>query len=241
LRKGFLPYLEKENPDIVCIQETKVQAREVVPEDVKGYTFHFNDAARKGHGGTGILTKVPPIKFTNGMGVMEHDITARVIAAEFEKFILVNTYNPSIGSKMDKIDNRIAWDKDYRQYIAELTKNKPVVICGDLNVAYMNIDRPRPEGDPDFRAATMTDSEISGFKQLLDVGLVDAFRHLYPDKRLVYTWWQNFANARERNLGWRIDHFLVSDSIKDKVKEVYTRYYVPGSDHAPLLLHLEKI
>jgi exodeoxyribonuclease-3 len=240
IKKDFLKDIRMMNPDVLCLQETKA-----APEDVKstlellgGYELHVNSAkARKGYSGTAILTKTKPLGVTFDMGVEEHDQEGRVISAEFDGYYLVTVYVPNAGEGLKRLDYRAKWDEDFRKYLVALNQKKPVIIAGDLNVAHQPIDIARAKENYN-KSAGYTQIEIDGFTRLLESGFVDVFRRLYPEE-VKYTYWNYLFNARSRNVGWRIDYFLVSDELVSKVKDapIYNQYL--GSDHCPVGLLLE--
>lgn len=241
IKKDFLKDVKEMNPDILCLQETKAQ-----PEDaqtalsaVEGYKFFTNSSkARKGYSGTAILTKEDPISVTYDMGIEEHDQEGRVITAEFEDFFLVTVYTPNSGEGMKRLDYRTTWDEAFRDHVSALEEKKPTIICGDLNVAHTEIDIARPKANYN-KTSGYTQKEIDGLNNLLNAGFFDSFRAFYPDE-VKYSWWNYKFRARERNVGWRIDYFLVSNSLKDNLKDalIYNEYY--GSDHCPVGIILDK-
>lgn len=235
IKKDFLKDLKEMDPDILCLQETKAGLDEVklTLELVEGYEVFINSSkARKGYSGTAILTKVPPINVTYDMGIDEHDQEGRVITAEFEEFFLVTVYVPNAGEGLKRLDYRAKWDEDFTNYLISLNEIKPVVMCGDLNVAHSEIDIARAKENYN-KSAGYTQVEIDGFERLLDAGFVDTFRYLYPEE-IKYTYWNYIFNARAKNVGWRIDYFLVSEELMPKVKDaiIYNEYM--GSDHCPV-------
>lgn len=238
-KKDFFDDVAKMNPDILCLQETKAQPDEVEEalKDLQDYPYHYyNSAERKGYSGTAILSKIKPISVTNDIGISEHDTEGRVICAEFEDFYLVNTYVPNSGNGLVRLEYREEWDRDFQNYLKNLAKTKPVILCGDLNVAHQAIDLKNDKSNYN-KTAGYTQIEIDGMSRLLDSGFVDSFRHFYPDKE-VYSYWSYRFNSRAKNTGWRIDYFIVSESLIDKVKEsnILGEYY--GSDHCPVELIL---
>ena len=239
-KKDFFDDISKINPDILCLQETKAQDSEVEKAlaEMTDYHQYYNSAERKGYSGVALLSKIEPISITYDMGVEEHDQEGRVLCAEFEDFYLVNTYVPNSGAKLVRLDYRKTWDDDFRAYLKNLKKTKPVILCGDLNVAHKAIDLKNDKANYN-KTAGYTQVEIDGMDKLLDIGLVDSFRHFYPEEEGKYTFWSYRFKSRERNTGWRIDYFLVSESFMDKVKsnEILSEYY--GSDHCPIQLELE--
>lgn len=237
LKKTFLQSVEELNADVICLQETKAQ-----PEDVKtalstvpGYHFYTNSSkARKGYSGTAILTKKEPLSISYDMGIEIHDQEGRVITAEFENFYLVTVYTPNSGEGLKRLDYREDWDTAFREHVMALDEKKPVVVCGDLNVAHNEIDIARAK--PNYnKSSGYTQKEIDGLDRLLDVGFIDTFRHLYPEE-IKYSWWNYKFGARERNVGWRIDYFLLSERIKTKLQDSYIYNDHFGSDHCPVAI-----
>lgn len=248
LKKGFIDYVNKENPDILSLQETKAQQGQA-EVDLPNYTEYWNSAIRKGYSGTAIFTKEPAlsvVKDLNEKGKVyatedkygNANTEGRVIAAEFEHFYLVNVYTPNAKPDLSRLEFRHKlWDPKFLAYVKELEQNKPVVFCGDLNVAHKEIDLARP--DSNHNSHGFTDQEREGFDKILAAGFVDSLRIFHPDEPNLYTWWTTWGGARARNVGWRIDYFLVSESIKDNVKEAFIRPEIMGSDHCPVGLVLE--
>ncbi len=237
-KKDFFEDISKIEPDIICLQETKAQDAEVEKAlaDLTQYHQFFNSAERKGYSGTAILCKTKPLSVTNDMGVAEHDTEGRVQCAEFEDFYLVNVYVPNSGQKLERLDYRQKWDKDFRNYLKNLEKSKPVILCGDLNVAHRAIDLKNDKSNYN-KTAGYTQIEIDGMDNLTNAGFVDTFRHFHPEE-VAYTYWSYRFKSRERNTGWRIDYFLVSKSLIEKIKnvEILSQYY--GSDHCPVQLEM---
>ena len=231
VNKGFKEFFEKINADIFCIQETKCQPEQIELE-FDGYYAYWNSAEKKGYSGTAIFTKQKPICVTYGIGIDEHDKEGRVITLEFKDFYMVNIYTPNAKRGLERLDYRQIWEDEVRKYLLKLDKVKPVVMCGDLNVAHEEIDLKNPKSNRGN--AGFTDEERQKMTQLLDAGFVDSFRYLYPDKTDSYTWWSYMGRAREKNVGWRIDYFIVSQDIKDKIKEAMIYPEVMGSDHCPI-------
>ena len=240
IKKDFLKDIKAVNPDILCLQETKSTTEEaklaltLLPE----YKIYANASkARKGYSGTAILTKTEPISVTYDLGIEEHDQEGRVITAEFENFILVTVYTPNSGEGMKRLDYRQTWDVAFKDHILELEEKKPVIICGDLNVAHTELDLARPKANMNKQSG-YTEEEIAGFNNLLDIGYFDSFRHFYPEE-VKYSWWNYKYNARSRNVGWRIDYFLVSEAIKTEVVGADIYNDILGSDHCPVGLKLK--
>jgi exodeoxyribonuclease III len=240
VKKDFVKDVRTMNPDILCLQETKASAEEVrsllhlLPE----YKSYVNSSkARKGYSGTAILTKLTPLNVTCDMNIEEHDQEGRVITAEFTEFFLVTVYVPNAGDGLKRLEYREKWNEDFKNYIQSLNLKKPVIIGGDLNVAHKEIDIARARDNYD-RSPGYTQREIDGFERLLSGGYIDTFRYLNP-ATIKYTYWNNFFNSRARNVGWRIDYFLVSDSIISKVKEAEIYNEFMGSDHCPISLKVD--
>ena len=234
-KKGFLDFFNKINAVIFCIQETKMQEGQIKLE-LEGYNQYFNYATRKGYSGTAIFTRIKPKNVTYGIGIEEHDQEGRVITLEFEKFYFITCYTPNSGRELARLDYRMTWEEAFRKYLKELDKKKPVIICGDLNVAHKEIDLKNPKTNR--RNAGFTDEEREKMTELIKAGFTDTYRYLYPDKENVYTWWSYMGQAREQNVGWRIDYFLTSDRIKNKIKETYIFDEILGSDHCPIGLEI---
>ena len=234
--KGFAEFLNSENPDVICLQETKMQ-REQADFDFEGYYEYWNSAEKKGYSGTAIFTKKEPISVSYGIGMEEADAEGRVICAEFEDFYLVTVYTPNAQRELVRIDFRMAFEDAFRAYLMKLNETKPVVVCGDMNVAHKPIDLKNPKTN--IGSAGFSYEERGKFSELLASGFNDTFRMLYPDKAEAYSWWSYMFKSRERNTGWRIDYFLVTDDIKDKVKDSLILSDVMGSDHCPVELLLE--
>ena len=240
VNKGFDDFFNKENADIFCIQETKMQ-EDQLDENIKGifkeYNSYWNSAEKKGYSGTAIFTKKKPMNVTYGIGIEEHDKEGRVITLEFENFFMVNCYTPNAKRELERLDYRMVWEDEFRKYLLKLNESKPVVMCGDLNVAHEEIDLKNPKTNR--RNAGFTDEERGKMTELLNAGFTDTFRYLYPDKPDMYTWWSYMFKAREKNAGWRIDYFIVSKSIENKIKESYIYSEIMGSDHCPVGLALD--
>lgn len=234
LKKEFVESMRELDPDIIGIQETKMQPGQA-EVDLPEYEEHFNSAIRKGYSGTAVFSKHKPINVTHNFG--EYDDEGRTIVCEFEDFYFVTVYTPNSKSELERLDYRMDWEDAFKEYMLELDKKKPVIICGDLNVAHKEIDLKNPKTNR--RNAGFTDEEREKFGKLLDAGFTDTFRHLYPDKEGIYSWWSYRFNARKNNAGWRIDYFLVSNRIADKIKEAKIHTDIMGSDHCPVSLELE--
>lgn len=236
VNKGFTEFFNQIDADIFCIQETKCQPEQIDLE-FKGYTSFWNSAEKKGYSGTAIYTKEKPINVTYGIGIEEHDKEGRVITLEFEKFYMMNIYTPNSKRSLERLDYRQIWEDEIRKYLLTLNKEKPVIMCGDLNVAHKEIDLKNPKTNRGN--AGFTDEEREKMSELLEAGFTDTFRHLYPTKEDSYSWWSYMGRAREKNIGWRIDYFIVSDNIKDKIIEAKIHPDVMGSDHCPVELDIE--
>ena len=234
-KKGFLDFFNEINADIFCIQETKMQEGQITLE-LEKYEQYFNYAVRKGYSGTAVFTKIKPEKVTYGIGIEEHDQEGRVITLEFKNFYLVNCYTPNSGRELARLEYRMIWEDAFKEYLKKIDRNKPVIICGDLNVAHKEIDLKNPKTNR--KNAGFTDEERNKISNLLASGFTDSYRKLYPDKENAYTWWSYMGNARAKNIGWRIDYFLTSDRISSKIKETYIFNEIMGSDHCPVGLEI---
>lgn len=235
-KKGFEESFKELDADIFCIQETKMQEGQI-ELDLQGYYQYYNYAERKGYSGTAIFTKKEPLKVSYGIGIEEHDKEGRVITLEFDKFYMVNCYTPNSGRELARLEYRMTWEDEFKKYLIKLDKQKPVIICGDLNVAHTEIDLKNPKSNR--KNAGFTDEERSKIEELLNSGFTDSFRKMYPDKEGAYTWWSYMFNARANNAGWRIDYFIVSKSIEHKVNEATIYSETLGSDHCPVGLEIE--
>ena len=236
-KKGFEESFKELDADIFCIQETKMQEGQI-ELDLQGYYQYYNYAERKGYSGTAIFTKKEPLKVSYGIGIEEHDKGGRVITLEFDKFYMVNCYTPNSGRELARLEYRMTWEDEFKKYLIKLDKQKPVIICGDLNVAHTEIDLKNPKSNR--KNAGFTDEERSKIEELLNSGFTDSFRKMYPDKEGAYTWWSYMFNARANNAGWRIDYFLVSDRISKNIKDAYIYSEIMGSDHCPVGLEIEE-
>ena len=235
LTKGFEDIFKKLDADIFCIQETKCQPEQIELE-FEGYTSYWNSAEKKGYSGTAIFTKQKPLNVTYGIGIEEHDKEGRVITLEFEKFYMVDIYTPNSKRELERLDYRQIWEDEIRKYLLKLNETKPVIMCGDLNVAHKEIDLKNPKTNR--YNAGFTDEERQKMTELLDAGFTDSFRYLYPDKENAYSWWSYMGHAREKNVGWRIDYFIVSKSIENQIKEAKIYPEIMGSDHCPVGLEI---
>lgn len=232
--KGFFEFLEREQPDMMCLQETKLQP-EQAPE-VEGYYDYWNSADKKGYSGTAIFSKTEPLEVTYDIGIDVHDHEGRVITAEYPEFYLVTVYVPNSQDGLKRLDYRMTWEDDFRAYLQALDQKKPVIVCGDMNVAHKEIDLKNPKTNR--KNAGFTDEERAKMTELLSAGFVDTFRHFYPEVEGVYSWWSYRFKAREKNAGWRIDYFLVSERFIDRVKDARILTDVFGSDHCPVVIEL---
>lgn len=234
--KGFVDIFNKLDADIFCLQETKLQERQIdLP--LEGYYQYWNYAEKKGYSGTAIFTKKEPLAVTNGIGIDEHNTEGRVITLEFEDFFFVTCYTPNSQNELKRLDYRMKWEDDFRKYLLRLNKKKPVILCGDLNVAHNEIDLKNPKTNR--KNAGFSDEEREKMTTLLNSGFTDSFRYLYPDKEGIYSWWSYRFNARKNNAGWRIDYFITSDSIKDKIIDSKIHTDIMGSDHCPVELDID--
>ena len=234
--KGFVDIFNKLDADIFCLQETKLQEGQIdLP--LEGYYQYWNYAEKKGYSGTAIFTKKEPLAVTNGIGIDEHNTEGRVITLEFEDFFFVTCYTPNSQNELKRLDYRMKWEDDFREYLLRLNKKKPVILCGDLNVAHNEIDLKNPKTNR--KNAGFSDEEREKMTTLLNSGFTDSFRYLYPDKEGIYSWWSYRFNARKNNAGWRIDYFITSDSIKNKIIDSKIHTDIMGSDHCPVELDID--
>lgn len=233
--KGFVDYFNEVDADIFCIQESKLQEGQIDLQ-LEGYYQYWNYAEKKGYSGTAIFTKKEPLNCTYGLGIEEHDKEGRVITLEFEDFYMVTVYTPNSKSELLRLDYRMVWEDDFRAYLKNLELSKPVVVCGDLNVAHKEIDLKNPKTNR--KNAGFTDEERNKFSKLLEEGFVDTFRAIYPEEEGRYSWWSYRFSARAKNAGWRIDYFCVSESLKDKIQDADIHSETLGSDHCPVELIL---
>ena len=236
MQKGFENFFKNINADIFCIQETKCQPGQI-DINFDGYKSYWNSAEKKGYSGTAIFSKIEPLSVSYGIGIEEHDKEGRVITLEFDKFYVVTIYTPNSKRELERLDYRQIWEDEIRKYLKKLDKKKPVIMCGDLNVAHKEIDLKNPATN--HHNAGFTDEERNKMTALLDEGFIDTYRYLYPDKEGVYSWWSYMRQSRDKNIGWRIDYFIVSESIKDKIKEANIYTEILGSDHCPIGLEIE--
>ena len=236
VNKGFKDFFKNVNADVFCIQETKCQ-KDQIDLEFEGYYSFWNSAEKKGYSGTAIFSKIKPLKVTYGIGIEEHDKEGRIITLEFDNFFLVNNYTPNSKRELERLDYRQVWEDEIRAYLLKLNKTKPVIMCGDLNVAHNEIDLKNPKTN--HKNAGFTDEERSKMTELLNSGFTDSFRFLYPDKKGCYSWWSYMGHAREKNIGWRIDYFIVSNDINNKIKDAKIHSDIYGSDHCPVELDID--
>ncbi|KGL64302.1 exodeoxyribonuclease III [Polaribacter sp. Hel1_85] len=238
VKKDFFESIHILNPDILCLQETKAQNREVEKalSQMKDYYQYYNSANKKGYSGTAVLSKSKSLSLINDMSIVEHDAEGRIQCAEYEGFYLINVYVPNSGQQLDRLQYRKQWDSDFLSYLKELEKTMPVIVCGDFNVAHRAIDLKNDKSNYN-KTAGYTQVEIDGMDNFIKAGFVDAFRYFYPEK-ITYTFWSYRFKSRERNTGWRIDYFLVSKSLIEKIKDVSIYSDVFGSDHCPVSLEI---
>ena len=234
--KGFVDVFHRLEADFFCLQETKMQEGQL---DVKfeGYQSYWNYAEKKGYSGTAIFSKVKPLSVTYGLGIEEHDHEGRVITLELESYYLITVYTPNSQEELRRLDYRMKWEDDFRVYLKKLEEKKPVIVCGDLNVAHKEIDLKNPKTNR--KNAGFTDEERAKFTTLLESGFTDTFRYFYPEQEGIYSWWSYRFKAREKNAGWRIDYFLTSDSLKGRLKGAHIHTDILGSDHCPVELTIE--
>lgn len=236
VKKGFEDFFNEIDADIFCLQETKCQEGQIELE-FSGYKSFWNSAEKKGYSGTAIFTKKEPISVTYGLGIEEHDHEGRVITLEFENFYFVTIYTPNSKRELERLDYRQVWEDAVRDYLLKLNEKKPVVMCGDLNVAHKEIDLKNPKTNRGN--AGFTDEERAKMSELLEAGFTDSFRYKYPDKTDAYSWWSYMGRAREKNIGWRIDYFIVSNSVREKIVDAKIFPEIYGSDHCPIGLEIE--
>lgn len=234
--KGFMEFFNEIDADFFCLQETKLQEGQI-ELDLPGYEQYWNYAEKKGYSGTAIFTKHKPISVSYGIGVEEHDHEGRVITLEYENFYMITVYVPNSQDGLARLDYRMRWEDDFLTYVKELEKSKPVVYCGDLNVAHKEIDLKNPKTNR--KNAGFTDEERGKFSTVLENGFIDTFRYFYPDMENIYSWWSYRFSARAKNAGWRIDYFIVSGALKDKLKDAKIHTDIMGSDHCPVELEMD--
>lgn len=236
IKKGFLDYFNNINADFFCLQEIKMSEGQLNLE-LKGYETFYNYAQRKGYSGTAIFTKYKPLSVKYGMGIEEHDTEGRLITLEYDDFFLVTCYTPNSKQELLRLDYRMIWEDNFRNYLIELNKTKSVIVCGDLNVAHEEIDLKNPKTNR--KNAGFTDQERKKMSLLLDSGFTDTFRYFYPNKENEYSWWSYFGKSRERNTGWRIDYFLTSKDMDDRLVDAQIHQSILGSDHCPVYLEIK--
>ncbi|WP_410983361.1 exodeoxyribonuclease III [Bacillus cereus] len=233
---GFIEYLEETDADIFCLQEIKLQSGQI-DINPEGYHVYWNYAVKKGYSGTAIFTKKEPLAVTYGLGIEKHDQEGRLITLEFEDFYMITLYTPNAKRGLERLDYRMEWEDDFLTYIKQLDKKKPVIFCGDLNVAHKEIDLKNPKTNrknPGF-----SDQEREKFTRILDEGFIDTYRYLYPDREGAYSWWSYRMDARAKNIGWRLDYFVVSERLKHKIVDAKINSELMGSDHCPVELNME--
>lgn len=236
VKKGFLEYFHEVNADIFCIQETKLQEGQIDLE-LPGYEQYWNYAEKKGYSGTAVFTKKRPLSVKYGVGDQDDESEGRIITLEFSEFYLVNVYTPNSQRELTRLDFRLEWEECMREYLKDLNLIKPVILCGDLNVAHQEIDLKNPKSNQNNSGFTIEEREK--MTALLDSGFIDSFRFLYPEKQGAYSWWSYMPKIRERNIGWRIDYFILSDRLKDSIIDAQIHSEVLGSDHCPVALEIE--
>ncbi|MGF7534836.1 exodeoxyribonuclease III [Bacillus mexicanus] len=232
-KMDFFSYLKEEDADIICLQETKIQDGQVDVQP-EGYHVYWNYAVKKGYSGTAVFSKQEPLRVMYGIGIEEHDQEGRVITLEFENIFVMTVYTPNSKRELERIDYRMQWEEALLSYILELDKEKPVILCGDLNVAHQEIDLKNPKANRNN--AGFSDQERGAFTRFLEAGFTDTFRHVYPDLEGAYSWWSYRAGARDRNIGWRLDYFVVSERLKEQIEDASISADVMGSDHCPVEL-----
>ena len=236
MQKGFMEFFQEADADVFCLQETKLQAGQIELE-LPGYHQYWNYAEKKGYSGTALFSKKAPLKVTYGIGAEEHDHEGRVITAEFEEYYVVTVYVPNSQRELTRLDYRMEWEKAFLKYLKKLEETKPLIYCGDLNVAHQEIDLKNPKSNR--RNAGFTDEERERFGRVLENGFVDTFRYFYPDLKDAYSWWSYMGQARAKNVGWRIDYFVASEALKGRLEDAKIHAQVMGSDHCPVELDLK--
>ena len=236
MTKGFMDFFKEVDADIFCLQETKLQAGQI-EMNLEGYHQYWNYAEKKGYSGTAIFTKKEPISVTYGLGIEEHDKEGRVITLEFDDFYFITVYTPNSQTELARLSYRMTWEDDFKKYLKKLEEKKPVIFCGDLNVAHKEIDLKNPKTNR--KNAGFTDEERAKFTELVNDGFIDTFRYFYPEMEEIYSWWSYRFKAREKNAGWRIDYFMVSSSLKDRLESAKIHTEIYGSDHCPVELVLK--
>ena len=236
VQKGFESFFEEVDADVFCIQESKMQEGQLELE-LPGYYQYWNYAQKKGYSGTAIFTKKEPLSVVYGLGISEHDQEGRVITLEFEEYFFITVYTPNSKNELQRLDYRMEWERDFLAYLKKLEDKKPVIFCGDLNVAHKEIDLKNPKANR--KNAGFTDEERGEFTKLLEAGFVDTFRYFYPDMVEIYSWWSYRFSARTRNAGWRIDYFMVSEALKERLQDAKIHTEILGSDHCPVELTMQ--
>lgn len=236
VNKGFLDFFNNIDADIFAIQETKLQQGQIELE-LNGYTQYWNYAQKKGYSGTAIFTKIKPISIVYGINIEKHDTEGRVITLEFDNFYFITVYTPNSQQELTRLDYRLEWEKDFRNYLVNLAKAKPVIVCGDMNVAHNEIDLKNPKAN--IGNSGFTNEERSEFNKLIQSGFIDTYRYFYPNKEEVYTWWSYMRSSRQKNIGWRIDYFCVSNQLKNQLLDAKIHFNIMGSDHCPVELDLQ--
>ena len=236
VKKGFLDYFNEQDADIFCIQETKLQEGQI-DLNLEGYYQYWNYAKKKGYSGTAIFSKKKPLSVSYGLNIEEHDQKGRIITLEFENFYMITVYTPNSQTGLARLDYRMKWEDDFKAYLKDLNIKKHVILCGDLNVAHKEIDLKNPKNNINNPGFTVFEREK--LTNLLNEGFIDSFRYLYPDKEFIYSWWSYMFNARKNNAGWRIDYFLTSDKLQDKIEDALIDTEILGSDHCPVILILK--
>lgn len=236
VNKGFLDFFNNIDADIFAIQETKLQQGQIELE-LNGYTQYWNYAQKKGYSGTAIFTKIKPISVVYGINIEKHDTEGRVITLEFDNFYFITVYTPNSQQELTRLDYRLEWEKDFRNYLVNLAKAKPVIVCGDMNVAHNEIDLKNPKAN--IGNSGFTNEERSEFNKLIQSGFIDTYRYFYPNKEEVYTWWSYMRSSRQKNIGWRIDYFCVSNQLKNQLLDAKIHFNIMGSDHCPVELDLQ--
>lgn len=236
VKKGFLDYFNEQDADIFCIQETKLQEGQI-DLNLEGYYQYWNYAKKKGYSGTAIFSKKKPLSVSYGLNIEEHDKEGRIITLEFENFYMITVYTPNSQTGLARLDYRMKWEDDFKAYLKDLNIKKHVILCGDLNVAHKEIDLKNPKNNINNPGFTVFEREK--LTNLLNEGFIDSFRYLYPDKEFIYSWWSYRFNARKNNAGWRIDYFLTSDKLQDKIEDALIDTEILGSDHCPVILILK--
>ena len=236
MTKGFMDFFKEVDADIFCLQETKLQAGQI-EMNLEGYHQYWNYAEKKGYSGTAIFTKKEPISVAYGLGIEEHDKEGRVITLEFDDFYFITVYTPNSQTELARLSYRMTWEDDFKKYLKKLEEKKPVIFCGDLNVAHKEIDLKNPKTNR--KNAGFTDEERAKFTELVNDGFIDTFRYFYPEMEGIYSWWSYRFKAREKNAGWRIDYFMVSNSLKDRLESAKIHTEIYGSDHCPMELVLK--